>query len=653
MALQTVPQELCLDGSTGQDGVLAPSAIRSIRSPSALNLGKLPRPRCKSPRPRWFCGSLELRHQEKGMSSAPDNEAFINPDPGLFTGSSKARLTPAPSPALCVAPKSDFCQQQGQLSGTGPGTDLYCLVDTDKITDCKRTSDWLPQGEWPLTLELQTMRRHRNEVTIELRKNKRDEHLLKKRNVPQEESLEDSDVDADFKAQNVTLEAILQNATSDNPVIQLSAVQAARKLLSSDRNPPIDDLIKSGILPILVKCLERDDNPSLQFEAAWALTNIASGTSAQTQAVVQSNAVPLFLRLLHSPHQNVCEQAVWALGNIIGDGPQCRDYVISLGVVKPLLSFINPSIPITFLRNVTWVIVNLCRNKDPPPPMETVQEILPALCVLIYHTDINILVDTVWALSYLTDGGNEQIQMVIDSGVVPFLVPLLSHQEVKVQTAALRAVGNIVTGTDEQTQVVLNCDVLSYFPNLLTHPKEKINKEAVWFLSNITAGNQQQVQAVIDAGLIPMIIHQLAKGDFGTQKEAAWAISNLTISGRKDQVEYLVQQNVIPPFCNLLSVKDSQVVQVVLDGLKNILIMAGDEASTIAEIIEECGGLEKIEALQQHENEDIYKLAFEIIDQYFSGDDIDEDPSLIPEATQGGTYNFDPTANLQTKEFNF
>uniref|UniRef100_A0AAQ5XWK8 Importin subunit alpha n=1 Tax=Amphiprion ocellaris TaxID=80972 RepID=A0AAQ5XWK8_AMPOC len=481
--------------------------------------------------------------------------------------------------------------------------------------------------------------------------NKRDEHLLKKRNVPQEESLEDSDVDSDFKgvSQNVTLDAILQNATSDNAVIQLSAVQAARKLLSSDRNPPIDDLIKSGILPILVKCLERDDNPSLQFEAAWALTNIASGTSAQTQAVVKSNAVPLFLRLLHSPHQNVCEQAVWALGNIIGDGPQCRDYVISLGVVKPLLSFINPSIPITFLRNVTWVIVNLCRNKDPPPPMETVQEVgVSARC-----TGFHILVDTVWALSYLTDGGNEQIQMVIDSGVVPFLVPLLSHQEVKVQTAALRAVGNIVTGTDEQTQVVLNCDVLSHFPNLLTHPKEKINKEAVWFLSNITAGNQQQVQAVIDAGLIPMIIHQLAKGDFGTQKEAAWAISNLTISGRKDQVEFLVEQNVIPPFCNLLSVKDSQVVQVVLDGLKNILIMAGDEASTIAEIIEECGGLEKIENLQQHENEDIYKLAFEIIDQYFSGDDIDEDPSLIPETTQGGTFNFDPSSNMQTKEFNF
>uniref|UniRef100_A0A671NV68 Importin subunit alpha n=1 Tax=Sinocyclocheilus anshuiensis TaxID=1608454 RepID=A0A671NV68_9TELE len=494
------------------------------------------------------------------------------------------------------------------------------MSDSEKL-DKQRLKNFKNKGR-----DLETMRRQRTEVVVELRKNKRDEHLLKRRNVPHEDVCDDSDADGDFRTQNTSLEAIVQNATSDNQGIQLSAVQAARKLLSSDRNPPIDDLIKSGILPILVHCLDRDDNPSLQFEAAWALTNIASGTSEQTQAVVQSNAVPLFLRLLHSPHQNVCEQAVWALGNIIGDGPQCRDYVISLGVVKPLLSFISPSIPITFLRNVTWVMVNLCRHKDPPPPMETIQEILPALCVLIHHTDVNILVDTVWALSYLTDAGNEQIQMVIDSGIVPYLVPLLSHQEVKVQTAALRAVGNIVTGTDEQTQVVLNCDALGHFPALLTHPKEKINKFSFCCAINM---------------------------DFGTQKEAAWAISNLTISGRKEQVAYLIQQQVVPPFCNLLIVKDAQVVQVVLDGLSNILKMADDEAETISNLIEECGGLEKIEQLQNHENEDIYKLAYEIIDQFFSSDDIDEDSNLVPEAIQGGTYSFNSSTNVPAEGFQF
>lgn len=64
--------------------------------------------------------------------------------------------------------------------------------------------------------------------------------------------------------------------------------------------------------------------------------------------------------------------------------------MIKEGAVKPLLAFINPNIPLPFLRNVAWVIVNLCRNKEPPPPLDTIQEILPALNQLIHHTDINV-----------------------------------------------------------------------------------------------------------------------------------------------------------------------------------------------------------------------------------------------------------------------
>lgn len=81
-------------------------------------------------------------------------------------------------------------------------------------------------------------------------------------------------------------------------------------------------------------------------------------------------------------------------------------------------------------------------------------------------------------------------------------------------------------------------------------------------MSNVTAGNKQQVQAVIDAGLLPKIVENLTKGEFQTQKEAAWAVSNLSISGSKAQVAELINCGVIPPLCNLLTCKDTQVISV-------------------------------------------------------------------------------------------
>jgi hypothetical protein len=485
-------------------------------------------------------------------------------------------------------------------------------------------------------------RQRREEVTIELRKNAREEMITKRRYQGQTSQFatvnstitanENQPAPDEIEKRLKELPQLVAAVNGTDVQKQLEAVTHFRKLLSIERLPPIEEVIATGVVPTLIRFLKNHQYPNLQFEAAWAVTNIASGTSKHTKVVIDYGAIPIFVSLLHAPNEEVREQAVWALGNIAGDSPDFRDDVLKSNAMKPLIDLCTSTAKLTLLRNITWTLANFCRGK-PQPDFEAIRPALGVLANLLYYKDDEILADACWALSYISDDNthhNKKIQAVITTGITKRLVTLLGHESNNVKTPALRTVGNIVTGDDLQTAAILSCNVLPYLLDLLSNTKKGIRKETCWTLSNITAGSQDQIQMCIQANIFPMLIKTLRNAEFDVQKEAAWAISNATSGGSDEQLKYLVEQSVIPPLCNLFSCQDPKIVMVAMEGIENILRVGRKEAETsntqnrYAEFVEECQGLTDLEKLQGHDSEDIYNKALKILREFFESEDDDE-----------------------------
>ena len=121
-------------------------------------------------------------------------------------------------------------------------------------------------------------RRRRDANVLALRKEKKEEGLAKRRNLTTDQSNDGSEA---FNVANGSstpssttntsprptiddLPRLAQGLHSPDVAVQLDSVRGFRRLLSSEKNPPVQKCIDVGAVPMIVKFLERIDAPELQ-----------------------------------------------------------------------------------------------------------------------------------------------------------------------------------------------------------------------------------------------------------------------------------------------------------------------------------------------------------------------------------------------------
>lgn len=336
------------------------------------------------------------------------------------------------------------------------------------------------------------------------------------------------------------LESIERALTSADPGQLVDCTRRIRELLSFERDGSFHDALHRSVVPHLLRFLQTVEKPELQVEALWALTNVAAGPAEHIHTLLKLGAVPVLVRLLDSPSDEVLEQAAWVLGNIACDSVSARDTVLGAGALPKVLACLQRTTRVSLLRIATWALSNLCDGQ--PRTHFAVSDVLPTLGALLASPDTEVLSHVCWALSHVCDGPTPHIQQVVQASLVSHLVALLSHESWRVVKPALRAIGNIVCAEDEQdyTQHVTDCGAVMRLRALIEYDNKEIQKEACWTLSNIAAGTTDQIQEVIDSGAVPPLV-RLARApltDLDVRNEACWVLLNATSCGSDAQVRH-------------------------------------------------------------------------------------------------------------------
>jgi hypothetical protein len=440
-----------------------------------------------------------------------------------------------------------------------------------------------------------------------------------------------------------------------------------RSLLSVEGNPPVQAVIDAGCLQRFVEIMNNDllvqlrgpehtDDliDKIRVEAAWVITNIAAGTTEQTRAVIQAGALERLIGMLYEANEIIIDQSVWALGNIAGDSESFRDQILNTGALEIIVALLDKYYTseghIKLVRNLTWLLSNLNRGRQPPPSAENMKMALPILFQLIAHKDAEIVCDTFWAISYIVDVDAGCTDIVLGSNIMSRAYNCLEaytcklnnqrHESEDARIGAvsispiIRMLGNIATGSDNQTNVIVRMGFLNFFTTLFYKVDNKkasrLRKELCWTVSNITAGPSEQVKAVFEAGIMEMLIDAVHTYENFIRKEATWALSNALYhcATHYEWIKPLIDSSMIEALMSYLEIAGNlpEMQSHILDCIRYAL--EGGRLyekkfgrNIVVDKILDLDVLHDIESLQDIEAGDVSSKAYNIIVEYFEGID--------------------------------
>ena len=453
---------------------------------------------------------------------------------------------------------------------------------------------------------------------LTLRKHKRCEKLTKlRKNSPSfkdslwgSEGLIKLNESSDPNEGLIKSEGLIKLNESSDPNEVLKSLIYIRKISASNLEK-CHRMITDEIISNVVKYISYVDYPEHQHESLWIMTNLISGSSAMTRKYLDfTNIIDYSLKVLTLNNVKVKHQAIWLLGNAIGEDIKYTNYIVNKGGLKCIFDELLGDLQeskrvIDNIRTCTWVLSNIFLHKLvlDYKTLQKAIEISKYFFEVCYDNESNK--NMIWLLSRMYkqfDGNQLEIMFrCLDT----YMISKLSHCEYKsIHRVILNICGNLISTTDENTQKVMNMGLLNHLRDCLNSNSNV--KDVCWILSNISAGTKDQIKSLIDHNLVPLIMLTSVESPWKIVKECLYTICYIIINSKR-HIPYMVDIGAIKLLSKYLHVPDMEITHIILDTL---LILTKKYKHIVEELC-----YDEVEKLTDSHHVNIYAKASKLLDK--------------------------------------
>lgn len=515
----------------------------------------------------------------------------------------------------------------------------------------KRNSEFLQQSS-PEVLKIQ-----RESGIVQLRKRKRQEHASKKRGFlgasteiskelvfPVEiisEGLRTMhpslcSIDLTAGARVKALLKIITNAMSNEELVL--ALSCLKSISGKNENMPYDQLFDHELIQIFLSLLGSHDT-NIKILILWCLINIFNNASKVIEEFVNKGIFYQLVYIIKNEESSgVLENCIWVIGNLIGEGKKYRCLVIEKGVCEDLIKF-SKSSNVQLQRISVWALSNLCKDFE-VVPASLVDQIFEIVHVTLKSTDLEILSDSLWILDYFTKESANYIQTVVNLNVIPFLITSMHHFSSKIQSPSLKILSNIIYHSEPHQETLLSMGFLQHLFSLLSSRSDTIKRESLFIFSNLFLSNIDIVLQIVNDDNIKKIVEFLNSDKFDLQKNAVYCICGALAKKHMIINKRLLDFEIVQTLIKCLGkCEESNVLKAVLKSIRFLFeilsdVMNVDQWENFLKEFQKLEGIDKLENLQYHRNQEVFAEAKAIIEEF-----IGTEEKILLQPTHGFSFS--------------